>query len=59
MIALLAVIVSMQGCASVVVPAAPVPAPVGLSRCDPGRLGWAAEGSLWLTAPQPLSEVRL
>jgi hypothetical protein len=54
MIALLAVIASMHGCASVAVPSYPVPVTPGLARCDPGRLGWAADGSFWLTVQQPL-----
>lgn len=55
MIALLAVIASMHGCASVAVPAAPVRPPARAARCDPDRLGWAADGSFfWEVQAEPL-----
>lgn len=55
MIALLAVLASMAGCASLAVPAAPVRAEPGLGRCDPSRLGWAEEGTLWWQVQTPLA----
>jgi hypothetical protein len=58
MIALLAVIASMAGCPSVAVPADPVPVVGHYTRCDPARLGWAADGSFWFTVQQPLKAVR-
>jgi hypothetical protein len=58
MIALLAVIASMHGCPSLAVPRDPVRPPMHASRCDPDRLGWAAEGTLWWQVQQGLTEPR-
>jgi hypothetical protein len=52
MIALLAVLASMHGCPSLAVPADPVPVVGTYTRCDPARLGWAAEGTLWWEVQQ-------
>ena len=49
MTAMLVVWLSMVGCPSRAIPADPVPVTGTFSRCDPARLGWAAEGSVWWT----------
>lgn len=62
MTALMLVIASMVGCPSVVAPRAPVPVvtPVRLTRCDPGRLGWAADGTFWFVVQaEPVQPVGL
>lgn len=59
MTALLLVIASMAGCPSSVPPVDPVPVVGHYTRCDPARLGWAADGTLWWQVQQGLSEVRL
>jgi hypothetical protein len=58
MIALLAVLASMHGCWSLAVPVDPVPVVGTYTRCDPARLGWAAEGTLWWEVQQGLSTPR-
>jgi hypothetical protein len=57
MTALLLVIASMAGCPSKVPPADPVPVvyPIRFARCDPARLGWAADGSFWFSVQQSLN----
>lgn len=57
MTALLLVIASMAGCPSSVPPRAPVPVIGRFTRCDPARLGWAADGSFWFSIQQPLTSV--
>jgi hypothetical protein len=54
MIALALVIASMAGCPSSVPPRAPIPVVQAFTRCDPARLGWAADGSFWFAVQQPL-----
>jgi hypothetical protein len=58
MTALLLVIASMAGCPSVVAPRAPVPVVGRFTRCDPARLGWAADGTFWWQVQQPLEVVQ-
>jgi hypothetical protein len=54
-----AVLASMRGCPSLAVPVAPVPVRGHYTRCDPARLGWAAEGSLWWEVQQPLAPAHI
>jgi hypothetical protein len=61
MAALFLVIASMAGCPSNVPPVDPVPVvtPMQFTRCDPARLGWAADPSFWLMVQQPLGAAPL
>jgi hypothetical protein len=59
-VTLLAIIASMAGCTDVSPPPPfPVPQPAGLTRCDPGREGWAPDGSFWFELQHGLQPQRI
>lgn len=59
-LALALTLASMVGCPSITVPVSPVPVSGYFTRCDPARLGWAADGSLfYVVQAEPLSPIRV